>query len=240
MKLSLVHFTFLFTKRVKLYMIIVIVISGLFYVAIAHFNAPIHEQSYFNTTYRTSYRHHQLSFLKWMGLITVLFMSAHGFIYNAYDALFINMQPTNHYLLSKVMVVMLITVMMVYCSWAVGVIVGCFTSYYHLDASVIKQLIYVTMFISYYGLLGSFLVLKIHHIGALIIPLGGYILTFLMTNPTTHYEEFSNYLVVLHMVFPDILIDISQDMVFLWGFFVILSLTIIILVVIYKRCKVTL
>lgn len=240
MKLGWIHFTFLFTKRVKLYMLINIGISCLFYIAIANFNAPIQEQSYFNTTYLTMYRHHQLSFLKWMGLITALFMSAHGFIYNDYDALFINMQPINHYLFSKGVVVMMITVMIVYCSWAVGVIVGCFTAYYHLDVTVIEHFLYVTMFIGYYGSLGQFLILKIHHIGALIIPLGGYILTFLMTNPTTFFEDFSNYLVVLHLIFPDVLIDISQNLVFLWGFFTILLLTIIIFVVIYKHCKVTL
>lgn len=240
MKLIWIHLTFLFTKRVKLYMIIIISVSSLFYVAIANFNAPMHEQSYFKTQYLMNYMNHQLSFLKWMGLITALFMSAHGFIYNAYDALFINMQPTKHYLLSKVMVVMLITVMMVYCSWAVGVMIGCFTPYYHFNASVIEQLYHVILLISYYGLLGSLLVLKIHHIGALIVPLGGYILTFLMTSPTTDLENYSNYLVVMHLVFPDVLINTSQNTTFLWGFLTILLLTIIILMVIYKRCKVTL
>jgi hypothetical protein len=220
-------------------MIVVVILSGLFSIAIANLNAPLHEQSYFQAVYQMDYITHQLSFLKWVGLMTTLFMGAHGFVYNQYDALFINMQSSTQYLFSKIMVVLLITWVIIYCAWATGIIVGCFTAYHQVRFVDFKHLVYVSQFVGYYGLLGIALLLTIKHISALIIPFSGYIMTFLMTNPTTVLDDYPNYLVWLHLIFPDILIDGSQNVVFLWGFLTITVLTVVILTVIYKQCKVT-
>lgn len=238
MKLFKIHMTFLYTKRLKWATVIVLLLSLVFFIAIAGFNVPHYEQDYFNQAYKLKYMTHFITYLKWISLLSTIFIVIHSNAYNHYDAFFINMQSDRAYIAGKGLVMLIMMMALTYSVWCIGMGVAVTTSYYDWHVGNLKLLLQSMIFVIYYGSLSIYLISLINHISAVMGPFMGYIMTFLLTDPTGNIEEMSNFLRVLHLLFPDILFNQAGSSLFLWGKWTILALTIMIIMVTYKSAKI--